>query len=495
MRASRHPRTRKMSPTMTSTTTTMATERADEERLAVGGRLLLRGSTRAPRPGLVGLVEEGHAAGLQPAPGRNESGQYDHRGGRLRPWAGRGSGLARRTEPRGGRRDQRPAHACRARPRARALPGGRAARGGRLRRRVARVGRAAGARGGAQGDPRRAGRRRRSPGSSARRAPPPGSPTPGSSRSTSSDATSAPCTSCSSSCAATVSPSCWGEGVVSDRDLARIGAVLCEALAHAHAPRRDPPRRQAAQRDRGRRARGGRGVGEAHRLRRRPPRRRREPDRHRGGARHARLHGARAGRGAGGHGSRRRLRARADPLRGLDGREPAAARGTARMGAARRTGRCRACGPLRRDLPPALGRAIDAALDPRPERRPSPAELGAALRGRRARPRRRRRARGGHDGPGPAAGPARGRRAGAGAGDAGRRPAGARPGAGASGRALGRGQILRSNPVFDEVGPARPPTIHRVARWERRQATGAEPRRPRARTPTRVDDDAAAPVR
>ena len=90
------------------------------------------------------------------------------------------------------------------------------------------------------------------------------------------------------------------EGVLSDRDVLRIGLALVRRAQPRARPRRRPPRRQAAERDDPRRAALGGGSGQARRLRRRAPGRRRAADAHRRRRRHARLHGARAGRRASG---------------------------------------------------------------------------------------------------------------------------------------------------------------------------------------------------
>ena len=110
-------------------------------------------------------------------------------------------------------------------------------------------------------------------------------------------------------------------------------------------PRRHPPRRQAAERDRPRppalRALGG----EADRLRRRAPGRRRVAHAHRRRRRHARLHGPGAGRRPAGRRARRPLLARARALRGPRGREPGArpaARPRPRAGSGRCSRRCSA---------------------------------------------------------------------------------------------------------------------------------------------------------
>ena len=86
--------------------------------------------------------------------------------------------------------------------------------------------------------------------------------------------------------------------------------------------RRDPPRRQAAERDRPRRGGSAARRRQAHRLRRRAPGRRGAADAHRRRGRHARLHGARAGRRAPAAARRRPLLARARALRGAGRRQP-----------------------------------------------------------------------------------------------------------------------------------------------------------------------------
>ena len=86
-------------------------------------------------------------------------------------------------------------------------------------------------------------------------------------------------------------------GAISDRDVARIGIALCDALEHAHARgviHRDVKPQNVMVR---RRARGGGGLRQAGRLRRGPPGERRPAHAHRRRGGHARLHGARAGGG------------------------------------------------------------------------------------------------------------------------------------------------------------------------------------------------------
>src|SRR3954462_15366708 len=119
-------------------------------------------------------------------------------------------------------------------------------------------------------------------------------------------------------------------GAISDRDVARIGSALFDAVDPAPArgarprppARSDPPRREARQRDGpGRAGRRG-GLRQAGRLRRGARgdgRRAHPPGRHRGDAR---LHGAGAGRGRPRDAGLRRVLARADPVRGVDGHEP-----------------------------------------------------------------------------------------------------------------------------------------------------------------------------
>ena len=100
----------------------------------------------------------------------------------------------------------------------------------------------------------------------------------------------------------------------------RRGA-LRGAGARARA-RGDPPRREASERDGGRRARGGRGLREAGRLRRGARGVRGPADAHRRRGGHARLHGARAGRGRARDAGLRRLLAGTHALRGVDGHQP-----------------------------------------------------------------------------------------------------------------------------------------------------------------------------
>ena len=158
------------------------------------------------------------------------------------------------------------------------------------------------------------------------------------------------------------------DGALSDRDVLRVGLALADALGHAH-------ERGVIHRDvkpqnvivPGRAAACG---GQADRLRRRAPGRRRAADPHRRRGRHARLHGARAGGGRAGRRARRPLRARARALRGAGGRQP---------------------GPRRRPRPPRP--AASATVLPRAALAPARPAAGAV---RRARPRagaRSRRAR------------------------------------------------------------------------------------------------------
>ena len=115
-------------------------------------------------------------------------------------------------------------------------------------------------------------------------------------------------------------------GAVSDRDVARIGVVLCDALEHAHA--RGVVHRDVKPQNVMVVAEPAAGAGfakladfgVAHVASG-------DPLTHTGDViGHARLHGARAGRGRPGHPGERRVLARPDPLRGLDGREPGARR-------------------------------------------------------------------------------------------------------------------------------------------------------------------------
>ena len=99
------------------------------------------------------------------------------------------------------------------------------------------------------------------------------------------------------------------EGALSDRDVARIGTALCDALEHAHARgviHRDvkPQNVMVA-----RRAGGGSGLREARGLRRGPRGERRPAHPHRRPGRHPGLHVARAG------GGRPRVAARATSTR------------------------------------------------------------------------------------------------------------------------------------------------------------------------------------
>ena len=180
------------------------------------------------------------------------------------------------------------------------------------------------------------------------------------------------------------------DGALSDRDIARIGAALAAALDHAHGHgviHRDVKPGNVIVPERAPR----RGVpGQAHRLRRRPPGRRRPAhahERHRG---HAGLHGARAGRGRGGRGRGRPVLARPRRLRGADRGQP---------GARGRPGRDRATpGRAASGDPQGAARSSSRARRrPRPRRAPVPggARLAARARGgpRRVGARARRRAR------------------------------------------------------------------------------------------------------
>ena len=136
-------------------------------------------------------------------------------------------------------------------------------------------------------------------------------------------------------------------GAISDRDVARIGIALCDALEHAHA-------RGVIHRD----VKPGNVMVLAE-----PGRRRRaSPSSPTSASRtwpaadaltrtgdvvgHARLHGARAGRGRARDARQRRLLARADAVRGVDGHEPGPRRAAPRPRRGGSAGRCprwRAC--------------------------------------------------------------------------------------------------------------------------------------------------------
>ena len=103
---------------------------------------------------------------------------------------------------------------------------------------------------------------------------------------------------------------------LTDEELLEIGLALTDALAHAHARgviHRDvKPQNVLVPHQPDERG----GVAKLDRLRRRAAGRRRRAHAHRRRARHARLHGARAERGARGRRARRSVRAGARPLRG-----------------------------------------------------------------------------------------------------------------------------------------------------------------------------------
>ena len=162
------------------------------------------------------------------------------------------------------------------------------------------------------------------------------------------------------------------EGATSDRDVARIGGALCDALEHAH-------ERGVVHRD----------VKPANVMVLA------EPAAGAGFAKltdfgiahlasgdnltatgdivgHAGLHGARAGRGPARDRRDRRVLPGAHALRGVDRREPGAGReprGHRAQGGPLAARRSRS---RRNDLPPELCEAIDAALDADPEYRPQP---------------------------------------------------------------------------------------------------------------------------
>ena len=178
------------------------------------------------------------------------------------------------------------------------------------------------------------------------------------------------------------------ERALADEEVLEIGLALASALAHAHArgvihrdikpqnvlvpyrPEHGAPAPEAF-------ARGG----QAHRLRRRQPRRRGRAHAHRRRARHARLHGARAERGP--RGGRRRptcTRWRSCSTRRCAGSTPCGApRRPPPCGAS--AGRCRRWRAARRDLPRALTRALDRALAPSPGDRGTLEELAPRARG------------------------------------------------------------------------------------------------------------------
>ena len=183
-----------------------------------------------------------------------------------------------------------------------------------------------------------------------------------------------------SSCTGATLEELSAEGALSDRDVARIGPALCDALEHAHA-------RGVIHRD----------VKPANVMVLAEPA---------AGAGFAKLTDFGIAHLASGEdltatgdvvgtlaymapeqaegrrvtGGVRRLLAGADPLRGVDGHQPRS-RGESPAATARRLGS--PLPPLRSsrpDLPPELCEVIDAALDPDPSYRPAPAELREVLR-------------------------------------------------------------------------------------------------------------------
>ena len=119
--------------------------------------------------------------------------------------------------------------------------------------------------------------------------------------------------------------------------------------------------------------------GQAGRLRRRAPGRRRAADPHRRRRRHARLHGARAGRRRARRRARRPLQPRARALRGAGGRQPGP-RGPSPAATARRVGTV--LPPLRRagaTCRPSCARRSTAPLRPQPDERGTLAELADEL--------------------------------------------------------------------------------------------------------------------
>ncbi len=166
------------------------------------------------------------------------------------------------------------------------------------------------------------------------------------------------------------------DGALSDRDVLRVGLALAEALGPRARARRDPPRRQAAERDRARR--GARG-GQADRLRRRPPGRRRAAHAHRRRGRHARLHGARAGGRRARRRARRPLRAGARALRGAGGRQPGPRAEPGGDRAARRHRAARRCARSAATCRRSCALALDRALAPHPDARGTLDELADAL--------------------------------------------------------------------------------------------------------------------
>ena len=169
-------------------------------------------------------------------------------------------------------------------------------------------------------------------------------------------------------------------GAISDRDVARIGIALCEALEHAHA--RGVIHRDVKPQNVMVLAEPAAGAGfakladfgVAHVASGDPLTR----DRRRGG--HARLHGARAGRGRARDPRLRRLLAGAHPLRGVDRHQPGQGRRPgghrAPPGAAAAVARPR-CGATCRSSSATRSTTRSTST---PARRPAPARLRAELR-------------------------------------------------------------------------------------------------------------------
>ena len=263
------------------------------------------------------------------------------------------------------------------------LPARPAARRGRVRHGLRRHGRAPAARRRGQGDPLR--RRRRPDAGAARGAGRrPARPPRRSSRSSTPARTRRRATWSPSWSTAGPSTTSAPRALLSDRDVLRIGLALCGALEHAHergVVHRDVKPQNVIVPDapRSRRRRG-----QARRLRRRPPGGRRAAHAHRRRGRHARLHGARAGRGqARSTSALRPLQPRARALRGARGRQPRARRLAGGDRAPRRHRAARRSSAPARTCRRSCARRSTARCGPSPDERGTLDELGRRA-GRRA---------------------------------------------------------------------------------------------------------------